>query len=543
MEDSITRRTLLGAVGAGGFVSIAGCAGDSGDGGGNDDPYSSETKTGDGSSTDNNSSSGNNSTATGGSANVALSMDPTEGVWQVYGGVSPYYTNILEPLIWVSEEMKLEPWLATDWEATSDTTWEFTLRDSVKFHNGEDLVAEHVVWSFEQVLNEWSYAPGWLHVESGSVTAIDETTVEFETSDPFPTFPGTIAHNMIAIQHPDRSRENTEPIGTGPYQVEQRTQGQHVRTSGFDDYWNGTPSLDELTFSVITDPNTRALSLQNGDVDVAFDPPKSRVEKLDSNGGTNVTTQLSPGAVYVGCNIYKAPMDDPKLRQALNYATSQSDLVETILSNIGVPAKGPVAESIFWSAHEKLPAYEQDTEKAKQLVEESSYDGEALQFHLSNQQVDGELLAQALQQWYDEIGVNVDIQVTEEASFEDTVRSGEPHLILESSGTNSGAADYLIYETFHSEGDVNERLYNEEGTGIYNLGEEVDQLIQAGFQTGDQAEKEQKYEQALQRIMEEAVVVPINYSEYIVAASDGVSSMDLRPIPEMTRWTGLQTGQ
>lgn len=535
MEPITTRRSLLGTVGAGGLVGLAGCSSQSGDGT-SEDPYD------DGSDSDGNGDS--EGTDDGGSdgttATVALSTDLTQGVWQVYGGVMPYYTNILEPLIWVTDEMELEPWLATDWEATGETTWEFSIREGVTFHNGEELVADHVVWSFEQVLAEWSYAPGWLHVEPGNVTALDEYTVEFETMDPFPTFPGTIAHNMIAIQHPDRSRENFEPIGTGPYQVEEREESQYVRTSAFDDYWNGDVELEELTFNVIADPNTRALSLQNGDVDVAFEPPKSRVESLRENEETNVTTNLSPGAVYVGCNIYKEPMDDAKLRQALNYATSQTDLVETILSGIGEPAKGPVAESIFWSGHENLPDYEQDMEEASRLVEESSYDGEALGFYLSNNQVDGELLAQALQQWYDEIGVNVEIQVVEEASFEDTVRAGDPHLVLESSGTNSGAADYLIYETFHSEGDVNERLYADEGTGILNLGDEVDRFIEEGFQTGDQEEKEQKYEQALQRIMEEAVVVPINYSEYIVATSSDVANMDLRPIPEMVRWTGLQ---
>lgn len=538
MEPNTTRRTLLGTVGTAGLVSLAGCAGGSGDGG-TDDPYNGGTDTGGNGTADGTGTNG----ASGSAATVALSTDLTQGVWQVYGGVMPYYTNILEPLIWVTNDMELEPWLATEWEATSETTWEFTLREGVMFHNGEELVADHVVWSFEEVLAEWSYAPGWIHIEPGNVTALDEYTVEFETMDPFPTFPGTIAHNMIAIQHPDRSRENYEPIGTGPYQVEERKESQYVRTTSFADYWNGEAELEELTFNVIADPNTRALSLQNQEIDIAFEPPKSRVESLRGNDNTDVTTQLSPGAVYVGCNIYKAPMDDTKLRQALNYATAQSDLVETILSGIGEPAKGPVAESIFWSAHEKLPAYEQDMEEASRLVEESNYDGEAIQFYLSNEQVDGELLAQALQQWYDEIGVTVEIQVVEEASFEDTVRAGKPHLILESSGTNSGAADYLIYETFHSEGDVNERLYTDEGTGIYNLGEEVDQLIEAGFQTGDQAEKEQKYEQALQRIMEEAVVVPINYSEYIVAASTGISNMDLRPIPEMVRWTGLQNSQ
>lgn len=532
-----TRRNFVRTVGVSSLIGIAGCTGGSDQDTTTDDPYNDETETEDAETTD------SDDTSEMPGVSVALPLDPTEGVWQVYGGVTPYYTNVLEPLIWVTDEMELEPWLATDWEATGDTTWEFSLREGVQFHNGEELRAEHVVWSFEELLGEWSYVPGWLHIESGNVTALDEYTVEFETSDPFPSFPGTIAHNMVAIQHPDRSREDTEPIGTGPFQVTERQQGQHVQTEAFDEYWNGTPTLSELEFRVITDPNTRALSLENHEVEVAFDPPGSRVESLQNNEETNVQIEGTPATTYMGCNLYKSPTDDAQLRQALNYATSQSDIVETILANIGEPAKGPIAESIYWSGHEKLPDYEQDMEEASALVEESSYDSEELTMYVSNQQVDGELLAQALQQWYSEIGVDVSIQVIEDASFEDAVRAGEAHLVLDTSGTNSGAADYLIYEAFHSEGDVNERLYEDEGTGLYNLGGEVDELIEAGFQASDPDEKEQHYEEALRTIMEEAVVVPINYSEYIVGTQTDVSGIDLRPINEMVRWAGLQHNQ
>jgi peptide/nickel transport system substrate-binding protein len=147
-------------------------------------------------------------------------------------------------------------------------------------------------------------------------------------------------------------------------------------------------------------------------------------------------------------------------------------------------------------------------DQAQSLVDDSSYDGETLDLLVSNEMVDGELLAQVLQQRFDEIGVSVDIQVMEESAFDDAVRNGEAHIELTESGTNSGAADYLIYETFHSEGDMNERLNETEGTGLYNPGDEVDSLIEQGFQTSARDEKEQLYEEALQIVMDEAVVVP-----------------------------------
>lgn len=538
--DRKTRRNWLQILGAGGAASLAGCTGGD-DTQNNDDPYGT-TETTSASGTDETTQSDDDTTELAQSqpATVALSTDPTAGVWQVYGGVTPYYTNILEPLIWVTDDMKLKPWLAKDWTATGEKTWEFTLRDGVTFHNGDPLTAEAVVFSFKEVLNEWSWAPGWLHLKPEGVKKLDEKTVEFTTTSPFPAFPGTIAHNMVAVQHPSRNRKQGEVIGTGPFEVVDRKDKQYVKTEAFDDYWNGDVNLPGLTFRVISDPNTRALSLKNNEVDVAYEPPKNKLDSLKKADETDAVTQLSPSTGTARLNMYKSPTDDVKLRKGLNYAVPQKLIVEEVLNGVGKPAKSPIAESIYWSAHEKLPAYGPNIDKAKSLVEESKYSGETLKLFVSNELTDGKLLAQVLQQQFKKAGVNVEIQVMEQSAFDDAVRNGKAHVEVTESGTNSGAADYLIYETFHSKGDMNERLNKKNGTGLYNPGKEVDSLIEKGFQTSDKQKKEEVYEQALLKVMNQAAVVPLYYSEYIVAKYNDVGNLDLRPIPEMVRWPNLK---
>ncbi|GAA0196113.1 ABC transporter substrate-binding protein [Haladaptatus pallidirubidus] len=524
-----TRRDWLRILGATGVIGLAGCTG----GNGNNE-QSQQSNSNDG-------SSGQGSHK--GSTTVALATDPTDGTWKVYGGVTPYYTNILEPLIWVTDDMKLKPWLATEWEATGEKTWEFTLRDDVTFHNGELLTAEAVKFSFEAILNEWSWAPGWVHLEpKNSVKVLDEHTVEFTTTDPFPSFPGTIAHNMIAIQHPSRDRKKNEVIGTGPFQVTNRKNKQFVETKAFDDYWNGDVGLSSLTFQVISDPNTRALALKDHEVDIAYEPPKSQLKNLKNSEKTNAITQLSPGAGAARLNMYKSPTDDVKLRKALNYAVPQKLIVDEVLNGVGVPAKGPIAKSIYWSAHDKLPNYGPNMDKAKSLVKESKYSGQKLKMLVGKDMVDGNLIAQVLQQQFDQIGVSIEIQIMEESAFDDAVRNGKAHIELNESGTNSGAADYLIYESFHSEGDMNERLKEKEGTGLYNPGKKVDNLIEKGFQTANKQKKGRHYEEALQIVMSQAAVIPLYYGEYIVGTYNDVESLDLRPIPEMVQWSGLKHG-
>jgi peptide/nickel transport system substrate-binding protein len=288
---------------------------------------------------------------------------------------------------------------------------------------------------------------------------------------------------------------------------------------------------------VIKDPTTRALTLENDGVDVIWSPPSSKIDSLNKKEQTDTIKRTSQGAMYVGLHNYKVPTDDVKLRKALNWVTSQPTLVDTIFNGVGKPARGPIAKSVFWSAHENLKQYEQDKEKAKSLVEESSYDGQTLKFLVSNETTDGKTVATALQQWYSEIGLDVSIQQMEAAAFDEAVRNGKGHLMLEQSSNNSGAADYLIYETFHSQGDVNERLFNENNTGLFNPGGEVDTLIQEGFEAEDKEVKEQKYEKALKIIVnEKASVVPIRYQEYVVGHRTDIKNIDLRPVNQMVRW-------
>lgn len=529
MSHGTSRRRLLQMLGLGGTAAIAGCATSSDQG----TPTSNETKSGDQDSPTPDQLKD--------SASVVVPQDITSSFWGLYGGVAPYFTNHLEILLRVTPDMKLKPWLATDWKATGERTWEFTLRDGVTFHNGEPLTADAVVYSFKEFLNYWEWAPGFIRVNPDGVRKVDEMTVEFTNSEPYPTFPGTIAHKMLVIQHPDSNRENGEIIGTGPYTVDNIEDGQRVESSAFGEYWGKTPPVTDLTYRIIGDPNTRSLALSNHDVDVAFEPPRAKFDSLKSSPKTDMIKQEEPRSIFITNNLYKSPTDDVKLRKALNYAVSQQMIAESVLNGIGKPAKGPVPRRIYWASQSKLPAYPQNKTKAKQLVAESSYQGEELIFLVDTETpTDGDLIAQTVQGMLADIGVNVNIRVLEPATYDDAFTSGEGHMILTEWGTKSGDTDYVIDGFFHTHGWVNKPLHDKNGTGVVNLGGEVDKLINQGRRAGSQEKKTQFYRQALQIIMEKAAVVPIVDKEYLVGVYRDVSSIDLHPIQNMVDWTGLK---
>lgn len=525
----VSRRKLLGVVGSSGVAAtLAGCFGN-GDGDGGD----GETATEDGTETPTERQLQDSIT-------ISLGYNPnvTGDFWVKLYGIMPYFTRVLEPLVWVGDDMGLQPWLATEWEATGDRTWEFTLRDGVTFHNGDTMNADTVEFAFAEIFDEFANAKPFLQLEDpDSVRKVDDMTVEFTTLEPFPNFPGNIAHNMACIQHPDATDEDSKPIGTGPYQLEGMESDQSATVSVHGDYWGDVePKVSEITFKVLDDQNTRALSLEKHEVDVAYNPPTSKVDTLSSSEETDIVLQERPQIIYVGCNVHKSPTDDTKLRQALNYAADQQLLVETVLDGIGVPAKTPVPRIIYWSAHDQLRDYGPNTDKAKSLVEESGYDGETLTLLVNPRMSHGREVAEVVQNWFGEVGVNTELQQLEYAAHTDAWHGGEAHMRVGDNGVFNGAADILMYGLFHSQGQQNRKLNDEEGTGVMNLGGELDTLIEEARQTTDRETIVQKYTEAQEMIMEQGVVVPLFYEEYIVARRSDVSDLHTPPISQMARW-------
>ncbi|MCU4742457.1 ABC transporter substrate-binding protein [Natronoglomus mannanivorans] len=464
---------------------------------------------------------------------VALHSSPTGGNWGTYGDVTPYYTPIHETLTASSHDFStIEPWLATDWEAVDDLTWEFTLREDVQFHDGTELTSELVAQSLSALLADRPL--GWAKVTEDSFTALDDRTLQVETVERFGALAGTLSHPLFGIQHPD---EDDRPIGTGPFEAPTVELGDPLRTVAFDDYWGEEPQLEELTFEGILDPTTRSLNLQAGDIDASFEIPRQDYDLLDANDDIVVRTRQEPRTGLAMMNLYNSPTDDADLRRALNYATDQAAIVDAILDGIGEPAKGPYSPMIPWSAHDDLPTYGPDMDRARELVASSGYDGETLEIHVSSESQHEQLIAARMQDNFEAVGVSTTIRQFESASFYDVEQKRESNLTIIELGSINGAADYLLYLQFHSEGGDNAELYEGEGTGLYNLGPEVDELIERGDRALDEATKHDAYREVQRRVMDAAVLVPIYHKEYVFGQRTETTGPEMHAVPHMTRWT------
>ena len=499
-RTTLSRRKWLGSIAGGTAFGIAGCLGDDED---------------------------------DGSKRVAIHSSPTGGAWSMYGGVVPYYTPVHETLTASSHDFsEIEPWLATDWESLDDLTWELTLREDVTFHDGSELTAELVADSLSALLADRPLS--WAKVTDESFTPVGDHTLQIETVERFGALPGTLSHPLFGIQHPGNY---DRPVGTGPFKAPEVEADQPVRTLAFDEYWGESPGLDELVIEGIVDPTTRSTNLQAGDIDASFEIPRQDVKLLDSQEDVRIRTQQEPRTGLGMMNIYNSPTDDEQLRQALNYAVDQQSIVESVLHGIGQPAKGPYSPMIPWSAHDELPEYGPDMDRARELVEASEYDGETLEIHVSSDTPHEQLIAARMQDSFEEIGVSTTIRQFESGTFYETEQKVESNITIIELGSINGAADYLVHLQFHSEGGDNREIYESEGTGIHNPGEEVDALIEEGDRALDEETKHEAYREVQQRVMEAGVVLPVYYKEYVLGQRADTTGPETHAVPHMTRWT------
>lgn len=478
-----SRRRLLYLLGASGIAGLAGCSG-------TDQGASQQSGQSDKSAT------------------IALERGPTEGdEVHLYGGVDQLNPlPIQEQFIAVSPDFERVPKLATEWEMIDEMTWEFTLRDGVKFHNGVTLTAQVAAESFRGAR---LFADS---LTEDSFTAIDEQTLKIETSKPDPFVPGALSSPNMKLQY--RGDEGGDgPIGTGPFKAEDVTKGEPVTVTEFDDYWGDAPMLDELVFQGISDNQTRALALESGDVDVAVNIPPTRYKPFKESEDIVVKTKTVASTVYVFMNAYKPPTDDRNLRLALHWIVDQEAIVENFLDGLGVPAVGPFSPVIPWAINDDIPSYGPDNERAQELVKESSYDGEEMTLGVTAGDNIQKQIAELLQQKASNIGINIKVRVIEPASMLERSRAGEFNLFLFNFSSDDESS---LRTVVHTKGFMNRVAFEEDGTGTTNPPNiDINPIIDKTVSTFDKDKRRERAAKVQKLIMEGGTVLPVYHPEQI----------------------------
>lgn len=459
------------------------------------------------------------------------SMDPH---YSALGPQADAVKHIFDPLIWTGDDLQLEPGLATSWEAVDEDTWEFKLREGVKFHDGSDFDAEDVKFSIDRIPKVTGPTTTEIYVRRvAEVEIVDPLTIRIHTDGTAATLPYDFVRLFIVSSDAaaDYSTAETSAegfnsgkatIGTGPFKyVSWEPKGALV-LERFDDYWRGAAPWERVVRREISDDSSRLAALKAGDVDIVNYVSSADYLSLESD--PDIATFIGD-SVYVmnlqldqrettpmvrakgGGALDENPLRDAKVREAIDLAIDRETMVEVVLEGLGTPANQMMPVGFFGSS-ESIPTPDYDPEKAKALLAEAGYaDGFEMDLYCTSDRLPGDgAICEGLGQMFSQIGIDTNVNAISKTVFFPASARKEYSAFMNGWGTLTGEASYTLGSLAHSpDEEVKMGAFNR--IGYHN--EEVDRLLEEGAREPDADKRRALFEQAMEQTMADRAYISI----------------------------------
>jgi peptide/nickel transport system substrate-binding protein len=434
--------------------------------------------------------------------------------------------------------------LAESSEWLDDQTLEFKLRPGVTFHDGTEMTADDVVYTFERIIGEnmIEYPEPHTSPRKGliapleSIEKTDDSTIVMHFSAPWPPAMQMIVHQQILPKHylEEAGTEGfvANPIGTGPFKFVSAKGLDEVVLERYDDYYGGVPDLEpvgpacirQAVFRVIPEASTRVAALLAGEVDIIQSVPAELLDTLEQTPGIQVKTTAGTQPKWIELNVNQPPFDDVRVRQALNYAVDKELIIEAIYGGRAVALPGPLSPYNNF-VNKSLAPYPYDTEQALALLADAGWtdsdgdgaldkDGQPFAFTIDTLE-DWRPLAEAVAGQFREIGIDASVRFWEYSVVQPMLQAGERMAYLDDWGDS--AFDPVGHFEAKWHGRVQDQPYGRGNFSGYN-NERVNELIKMGEVTPDTAERQTIYDEAQQIVYDEAPAVFLILPEEAEAA-------------------------
>jgi peptide/nickel transport system substrate-binding protein len=377
--------------------------------------------------------------------------------------------QLYESLVRFNHKMEIVPSLATSWEQPDKLTFIFKLRKGVKFHNGREMIADDVKYSFERMKNPKTSARPIYTEPIKSIEVLDKYTVKMTMSIPYPTFLPFLAYMRFSAIVPREVVEKHGDLksvtcGTGPFKVKEYVPGDYTVFEPHKEYWDkGLPRVDELIFKVIKDPTSRLAALRKRSLDVGWVKEAQLANQASKTKGLRIVAPPPARQMRVWLNHSSFPFNNKKLRQAFAASIDREAMIKTVLMGFGEitscipPSSVPYALSKEEVA--KLPFYRRDVNLAKKLLKEAGYpDGFEFTHVSSDHSPDYMSGSQMMQSSLKDVGITMKIQQVEWGIHLNRWKSGD-FQSLQMGGVWETDPDYYIRPFFHSKSKSNYGSY------------------------------------------------------------------------------------
>jgi peptide/nickel transport system substrate-binding protein len=438
------------------------------------------------------------------------------------------HSKIYEGLVGRDKNAEIKPLLAKEWKQLDDVTWEFKLRNDVKFHDGTAFNAEAVKTNFNRLLDPNVASPRAVVFKMvKEVKVVDEFTVQFILSEPFSPLLSILASHEGGIISPktiEKFGKNiiNEPNGTGPFVFESWTPGQEIVFNKNNDYWGTKVKVDKVVYKVVPEETTRISMLETGEAHIAEPLSVPMMTTVEASSAAEIYRSEGFGTEYIGFNFQQEPFNDIRVRKAISHAVEMDSIIKGVYNNVGKKANSLLGSKVF-GYHPDMSAYEYNLNEAKKLLAEAGYpDGfeTTLKTMDSKERIN---MAEVLQSQLKGIGIKVNIEVLEYGTFIEAVNSGNSEMFILSWRNATGDADYNQYNLFHT------NSHGAAGNTFFYSNKEVDQLIDAGRKEKDSNKRIELYAQAQELEMADAVYIPVRVIENLAAVAKNVNGFSISP--------------
>jgi ABC-type dipeptide transport system, periplasmic component len=433
--------------------------------------------------------------------------------------------NIYEGLTAIDKDLKVIPGLAESWNISADgKTYTFKLRSGVKFHDGSDMTAEDVVSTIRRVQSKEIASPLASRLSAiDGAKAVDPLTVELTLKEPSAPLLSSLATIAVVPSEVETNKDALQkaPVGTGPFKFQEWQPNGFILLAKNDAYWQkGTPKLSGLKFNIVPESATRQVGLTNGQY--ALLPNIDAATALQLKGKPNVKLGETLDLAYmlIGMNVSKPPFDNPKVREAVNYAINRQEIVDAALFGAGVPG-GPLSPALkSWALDVKeFSCYKPDPAKAQALLKES---GVAMPVTVTMNVLprqDVKDVAQVVQEQLNKAGFKVELKNQEQGQFIQDWRNSNFDMFA-SINAGSPDPDEYFYRTFRTGGSTNVFKYSNP---------EIDQLLDKARTLQDQAARKTAYDQVQKTLACTGPVAHLTYGTLFSAMRDKLKGYEVMP--------------
>ena len=475
-----------------------------------------------------------NSTLKVGVTNFADSLEPTENY---FGWVVMRY-GMGETLAKFDEKMNVQPWLAESWKISDDhLTWTFKIRDGVKFSNGKDLTAEAVKASIERAFAKNKRAETFFKYKE---IKADGQNLIITTEKPEPNMPGFLADPLFLIvdtsAEGERDFAKQGPICTGPYVCESFTKEKAVMKKN-PHYWDGEVPYETVEIPSIDDPNTRAMALQSGEVDMAVNIGAGDIGLFSDTSKFHVDRIASLRVVLARIN-QKGVLGDPKVRAAFISMCDRKSYNEIILKGTFIEGKAPIPPSMDYGFDQLTDPNHYDVERAKKLLDEAGWkdtDGDGIRdkdgkplsvdFVVYNSRAELPIYAEAVQADAKKVGIDVKIKSVDYNLIDKMGINGEYDLLISNITTaNTGDPEIFLnwYWRTNKDGDNPQN-----GSGYSNPA--LDAKFAELSTEFDKAKRRQLMIDIQQIIMNDSAGLFLGYPETNIISSTKITGATMYP--------------